>query len=403
MFNVEDVVESALMDLGAFSVPAGRAGGSVRDNASDYDAELDAANLLAEEEGRDVTNVSNEDEDTNAIIRMTETTTARLISTLCKHDCCKLSGAVELALGFETMNKADRVRFLRSMLFALTSPAGVPNMLFTEATIATRKRRYSSLQNETNNGRETTCFFIKGQRVFLQTFDAIFNLSPETIRSHARDVETNPCRDVYETKHSDSRSGKRGLQRIIVHAYLMQAAADFGMECPRGRGSQDESPLRLLPSSYSKISLYSSYREAWAELLQGIISLRPGLQKPTAPIHYNLFSRYWDADMPTLRIATLGSDFCDTCTTLKNTLSNLRKAYVRYKTTKDALMDHLEEAKTEFLYYRKFQKECKENLVGEVYHLVFDFAEKVLLPKLVKQPGQLHFITGLKFDIFGVS
>ena len=85
MFNVEDVVESALMDLGAFSVPAGRAGGSVTYNAPDYEAELDAANLLAEEEIRDVTNVSNKDEDTNAIIRMTETTTARLISTLCKH------------------------------------------------------------------------------------------------------------------------------------------------------------------------------------------------------------------------------------------------------------------------------------------------------------------------------
>ena len=34
---------------------------------------------------------------------------------------------------------------------------------------------------------------------------------------------------------------------------------------------------------------------------------------------------------------------------------------------------------------------------------MFDFAEKVLLPKLLKQPGQLYFVTGLKFDIFGVQ
>lgn len=33
----------------------------------------------------------------------------------------------------------------------------------------------------------------------------------------------------------------------------------------------------------------------------------------------------------------------------------------------------------------------------------FDFAEKVLLPKLQRQPGQLLFVTGLKFDIFGVA
>lgn len=33
---------------------------------------------------------------------------------------------------------------------------------------------------------------------------------------------------------------------------------------------------------------------------------------------------------------------------------------------------------------------------------MFDFAEKVLLPSLPKQPGQLHFVTGLKYDFFGV-
>eukprot|EP00171_Calliarthron_tuberculosum_P019092 IDg19092t1 len=35
--------------------------------------------------------------------------------------------------------------------------------------------------------------------------------------------------------------------------------------------------------------------------------------------------------------------------------------------------------------------------------LLFDFAEKVLLPRLLKHPGQLYFVSGLKFDIFGVS
>lgn len=32
----------------------------------------------------------------------------------------------------------------------------------------------------------------------------------------------------------------------------------------------------------------------------------------------------------------------------------------------------------------------------------FDFAEKILLPNLINKPDQLHFITGLKFDFFGV-
>lgn len=35
--------------------------------------------------------------------------------------------------------------------------------------------------------------------------------------------------------------------------------------------------------------------------------------------------------------------------------------------------------------------------------LVFDFEEKVVLPFFGHQLGQLYFVTGLKFDVFGVS
>lgn len=41
--------------------------------------------------------------------------------------------------------------------------------------------------------------------------------------------------------------------------------------------------------------------------------------------------------------------------------------------------------------------------ISENLHCVFDFVEKVLLPHLLKQTGQLHFITDLKFDFFSVS
>ena len=35
-------------------------------------------------------------------------------------------------------------------------------------------------------------------------------------------------------------------------------------------------------------------------------------------------------------------------------------------------------------------------------HLTFDFAEKVHLPRLQNQPGQIYYTTGLKVDLFGV-
>lgn len=34
--------------------------------------------------------------------------------------------------------------------------------------------------------------------------------------------------------------------------------------------------------------------------------------------------------------------------------------------------------------------------------MVLDFAEKVLLSRLVKETGKIYLVTGLKFDIFGV-
>ncbi len=37
-----------------------------------------------------------------------------------------------------------------------------------------------------------------------------------------------------------------------------------------------------------------------------------------------------------------------------------------------------------------------------VLHLVMDFAETVTLPSMIHQPGQLHFITGLRLDLFGI-
>ena len=32
-----------------------------------------------------------------------------------------------------------------------------------------------------------------------------------------------------------------------------------------------------------------------------------------------------------------------------------------------------------------------------------DFAEKVMLPSLLRQPGQLHLVTGLKLYLFAIS
>ncbi len=62
-----------------------------------------------------------------------------------------------------------------------------------------------------------------------------------------------------------------------------------------------------------------------------------------------------------------------------------------------------EGAKIEFSNNKSIQKKCIRRKGKGSTHLIFDFAKKVLLPKLQNQPGQLHFVTGRKFYLFGIS
>lgn len=75
----------------------------------------------------------------------------------------------------------------------------------------------------------------------------------------------------------------------------------------------------------------------------------------------------------------------------------------RYLSSKVYLDRHRQEARSEFEFYKTCQTEAFSTESSSKIHLVFDFAKKVLLLRLQKQPGQLHVITGLKFDMFGVS
>ncbi len=64
---------------------------------------------------------------------------------------------------------------------------------------------------------------------------------------------------------------------------------------------------------------------------------------------------------------------------------------------------HREEAATDYNFYKQHQKNANADLSGGTVLVVMDLAENVLLSSMMEQPGNLHFNTGLKFDIFGVS
>lgn len=92
----------------------------------------------------------------------------------------------------------------------------------------------------------------------------------------------------------------------------------------------------------------------------------------------------------------------DQCTLLKNELKKYSLTDIRRKALKEKYDKHVKEAQSEFSNYKKIMEEAKKSNCNEIAHFIFDFAEKVLLPKILNQPEQLHFITGLKFDINGV-
>eukprot|EP00171_Calliarthron_tuberculosum_P004043 IDg4043t1 len=89
------------------------------------------------------------------------------------------------------------------------------------------------------------------------------------------------------------------------------------MECQRGRGSRDKEPLRLLPSSTTKVDVQDSYVESWPSLTRAVEGLTSFATPPAASLSYSLFLRYWEKDAPTFRITKIGSDFCDFCTKMK--------------------------------------------------------------------------------------
>ena len=175
------------------------------------------------------------------------------------------------------------------------------------------------------------------------------------------------------------------------------------MSCPTGRGSAQDIPMSLLPTVTSKSEIYQHYKIEWENIVDSVVNQRiSNTSRPDSPLHKDSFCRAWKKFMPTLKILNSGSDFCDTCTEMKNIADNMKDPTTK-EIMEKARQKHRDEASTEFKLYREIQSKVKQIPVGNDIHLIFDFAEKILLPSLLKQPGQLHFITGIKFDFFGVS
>lgn len=317
----------------------------------------------------------------------------------CRHEQCSFPQYESVAETFFRLRPKERIQTVRNMLFATTAPKGEANLLKPFSS-KSKKRKIEG--NDDPEERCTIVYACLGQRLCMSAFASMVCLSEKTLQRHAEDAVSSLSL-VFKTRHGEAKTGMYGPQRLILEGFFKSFGYRFGMESPSARGSQREEPLKLLPSHWTNKGVYESYVDSFKDLVRDASDVNAISKQPEVPLSYNLFRRYWRADFPTLRITREGSDFCDLCTALKDDLKRISILDERHLGVQSELNNHRQEAQQEFEFYRQSQSSSAENPDGNVRHLVFDFAEKILLPRLQHQPGQLHFVTGLKFDLFGVS
>lgn len=122
----------------------------------------------------------------------------------------------------------------------------------------------------------------------------------------------------------------------------------------------------------------------------------------TGPLKKDEFCKVWKQYCPTLKMMKPGQDYCNKCTQLRKIISTDIDDETRESLTA-CLEKQKGEEKTEFGEYRKLQNQTRQDPLAGSLHLVFDFPEKLLLPNLLRQTGQLQFFTGLKHDLFGFA
>lgn len=319
----------------------------------------------------------------------------------CQHSACQISGATSLSESFRLMSENVRVDTVRCMLLCITCPPGATNQLMETSPANSDERKKRRRDSE---GREncTTKYVLRGQRVCLNMFSAITHITPRVIQLHASDVSTTCTFSRYTTEHSDSRKGKKGANRIAVTAFLKRYSYMNGLPCPTGRGSTENDHVVLLPSDIAKIDVYVEYKRQWSDLIHHAQEVATsGSSAPETPVRYPHFVSIWKDECPFIKISRPGSDFCDTCPTLKNAIASNSDDIAR-EDLRQTLEKHLKDARTETDFLKIHRSKSKMQS-AEYVHVIVDFAEKVLLPSLLRQTGQLHFITGLKNDLFGVS
>lgn len=180
--------------------------------------------------------------------------------------------------------------------------------------------------------------------------------------------------------HGDRQKDKWSTEHVVVSAFLRQTANNYGTKYPRSRGARDDTPLRVLPSHFTKRKIFETYESVWKSVYGGLLAMAPTLTPSTTPVSYSLLTRKHTQDMPSLRIAATSSDFCDTCITPRDIVSWLGNGNKPAKVASKSFTAHMDDAREEFIIYKSVSAAAFGTRLCSFWPFVFNFAEKVLLP-----------------------
>lgn len=171
-------------------------------------------------------------------------------------------------MAFGSFTEAERVGYMQSMMFATSTPGDSRNETLPASSTAARKKRRRSGQGE--GARSTNGCYIKVKRVFLPAFAVALHLNIRRIQRHAKQVCESSVPVLSANRRDEAKKGSCGVQKIVVNAFLKHYASVNTLQCPTGRGSRDDSPLRILSSDTSKLDVHSSYTDELNGIIQAV-------------------------------------------------------------------------------------------------------------------------------------
>lgn len=191
--------------------------------------------------------------------------------------------------------------------------------------------------------------------------------------------------------------GSLGPKRWIVKRAVEKVIQLCGLACSTRRGNKIDKSILILSSDMTHANIYNDYNKHF-ECLQAATKDVQKFEVSNYLLSLSAFIWYREQGAPTLTIAKPGSDFCHKFISIRNELFTMSQDDERYDIIFELLWTHRENADAEQSFYRKCLQSSTTACNGSLLHVAFNYAKMVLLPRFVRRPGQMYFLTGLKFD-----